>query len=142
MFLKIRPLLSLLLIKKTLWLNNLNTVAMNERISVFVICVEAIIYLLYNLHDCTFKIIFIFQKLVGVIKMRPAYGELHQKIVLEYYTVLQWKSVHIPSPKFSDAKSYGWKWKSTVQWLIDQVTPWARIQNWTVFWLQNKLHNE
>ena len=116
MFLKIRQLLSLLLIKKTLWLNNLNTVAMNERISVFVICVEAIIYLLYNLHDYTFKIIFIFQKLVGVIQMRPAYGELHQKIVLEYYTVLQWKSVHIPSPKFSDAKSYGWKRKSTVQW--------------------------
>ena len=31
--------------------------AMNAKISVFVICVEAIIYLLlYNLHDCTFKI--------------------------------------------------------------------------------------
>ena len=29
---------------------------MNVKISVFVICVEAIIYLLlYNLHDCTFK---------------------------------------------------------------------------------------
>ena len=29
---------------------------MNAKISVFVICVEAIIYLLlYNLHDCTFK---------------------------------------------------------------------------------------
>ena len=41
--------------------------------------------------------------------MRPAYGELHQKIVLEYYTVLQWKPVHIPSTTFSDAKSYGWK---------------------------------
>ena len=29
---------------------------MNVKISVFIICVEAIIYLLlYNLHDCTFK---------------------------------------------------------------------------------------
>ena len=29
---------------------------MNAKMSVFVICVEAIIYfLLYNLHDCTFK---------------------------------------------------------------------------------------
>ena len=29
---------------------------MNAKISVFLICVEAIIYvLLYNLHDCTFK---------------------------------------------------------------------------------------
>ena len=29
---------------------------MNKKISVFVICVKAIIYLLlYNLHDCTFK---------------------------------------------------------------------------------------
>ena len=40
-----------------LWLNNLKTkTAMNAKISVFVICVEAIIYLLlYNLHDCTFN---------------------------------------------------------------------------------------
>ena len=30
---------------------------MNVKISVFVICVKAIIYLLlYNLHDCTFKV--------------------------------------------------------------------------------------
>ena len=29
---------------------------MNDKISVFVICVEAIIYLLFcHLHDCTFK---------------------------------------------------------------------------------------
>ena len=31
---------------------------MNAKILVFVICVEAIIYLLYNLHDCTFKYIY------------------------------------------------------------------------------------
>ena len=39
----------------TLRFNNLKTrTAMNEKISVFAICVEAIIYLLlYNLHDCT-----------------------------------------------------------------------------------------
>ena len=34
---------------------------MNAKISVFVICVEAIIYLLlYNLHDCTFNSYFTF----------------------------------------------------------------------------------
>ena len=50
-------LLSFLFINKILWLNNLKTrTAMNVTISVFVICVEAMIYLLlYNLHDCTFK---------------------------------------------------------------------------------------
>ena len=38
-------------------LNNLETrAAMNEKISVSVICVEVITYLLlYNLHDCTFN---------------------------------------------------------------------------------------
>ena len=43
--------------KKTLQLNNLKTrAAMNAEISVFVICVEAIIYfILYNLHHCPFK---------------------------------------------------------------------------------------
>ena len=44
---------------KTLRLNNLKIRAtMNSKISVFVVCVEAIIYLsLCNLHDCTFKFI-------------------------------------------------------------------------------------
>ena len=28
---------------------------MNAKISLFAICVEAIIYLLYNLYDCTFN---------------------------------------------------------------------------------------
>ena len=41
------------------WLSNLKTrMTMNAKIQVFVICVEAIIYLLlHNLHDhdCTFK---------------------------------------------------------------------------------------
>ena len=43
---------------ETLRLNNSKTrTAMNAKISVFVNCVEAIIYLLlYNLHDCTFKL--------------------------------------------------------------------------------------
>ena len=41
---------------KTLWLNNLKTrIAMNAKITLLRICVEAIIYWLsYNLHDCTF----------------------------------------------------------------------------------------
>ena len=50
-------MLSFLFINKTLRLNNLKIrTAMNAIISVFVICFEAIIYLLlHNLHDCTFK---------------------------------------------------------------------------------------
>ena len=42
-------------ISKTLWLNNSKTKrAMNAKISILVICVEAIIYvLLHNLHDIT-----------------------------------------------------------------------------------------
>ena len=46
-----------MLINKTLRLNNLKfKAAINAKNSVFVICVEAIIYLLlYNLSDCTFK---------------------------------------------------------------------------------------
>ena len=48
----------ILFINKTLPLNNLRTrTAMNAKISMLVICVEAIIYLLlYNMHDCTFKL--------------------------------------------------------------------------------------
>ena len=47
----------ILFINKTLWLNNLKTrTTVNTKISVFVICVEAIIYLLLrNLHGCSFK---------------------------------------------------------------------------------------
>ena len=50
-------LLSFLFINKSLWLSNLRTrTAMNAKISVFVICVEAILYLLLgNSHDCTFR---------------------------------------------------------------------------------------
>ena len=46
-----------LYINKTLRLNNFKTrTATNAKISVFVICVNVIIYLLsYNLHDCTFN---------------------------------------------------------------------------------------
>ena len=50
-------LLSFLFINKNLRLNNLKTkTAIDAKILVFVICVEAIIYLLlYNLHDCNFE---------------------------------------------------------------------------------------
>ena len=50
--------MSFLFISKTLGLDNLKTrTVMNAKISMFVICVEAMIYsLLYNFHDCTFKI--------------------------------------------------------------------------------------
>ena len=49
--------MSFLVVNKTLRLNNLKTrTAMNVKISVFVNCVEAIVYLLlHNSHDCTFE---------------------------------------------------------------------------------------
>ena len=51
--------MSFLFINKTLRLNNLKTrTTVNAKISVFVICLEAIIYLLlFNLHNCTFNAI-------------------------------------------------------------------------------------
>ena len=51
-------LLSFLIINKTLRLINLKIrTATNAKTSMFVICVEVIIYLLlYNLYDCTFQI--------------------------------------------------------------------------------------
>ena len=50
--------MSFLFINKTLQVNNLKTwTAMNAKISVFAICVKAIIYSLsYNLQGCTFKL--------------------------------------------------------------------------------------
>ena len=47
---------------KTFRFNNLKTrIALNAKISVIVICVEVMIFLfLYNLHDCTFNIVNIF----------------------------------------------------------------------------------
>ena len=50
-------MLCFLFINKILWLSNLETrVALNVKISVFVICDKAIIYLLlYSLHDSSFK---------------------------------------------------------------------------------------
>ena len=42
---------------------------MNVKISVFVICIETIIYLLlYNLHDCTFKVASLSEKHRTVFK--------------------------------------------------------------------------
>ena len=50
--------MSFLFINKTLRLNDIRTrTAMNAKMSVFVICVEAIVYLLlYNLRDFIFKV--------------------------------------------------------------------------------------
>ena len=49
--------MSLLFINETLRLNNLKTTTViNAKISVFIICVKAVIYLLlYDLHNCTFN---------------------------------------------------------------------------------------
>ena len=57
--------MSFLFINKILRLNNLKTrIARDPKISVFIICVEAIIYLLlYNLYDCTFKTILTISKI-------------------------------------------------------------------------------
>ena len=49
--------MSFLFINKTVQLHNLKTrIVMNAKVSVFVICIEEIIFLsLYNLHGCTFN---------------------------------------------------------------------------------------
>ena len=54
--------MSFLFTNKNIRLDNLKTrTTTNAKISVFVICVEVIVYLLlYNLHDCTFKTFKIF----------------------------------------------------------------------------------
>ena len=59
-------LLSFLFINKTLKFDNLKIwTSMNAKVSVFVICVEATIYLLlYNLHDCTFNIVICYNMVV------------------------------------------------------------------------------
>ena len=64
--------MSLLFINKTLLFNNLKTrSAINVKISVFVLSIEAVIYfLLCNLHDCIFKVIKIKMFLNYVKKMR------------------------------------------------------------------------
>ena len=55
--------MSFLFINKILWLNNSKTrTAVNAKVLVFINYIEAIIFLLlYNLHDCTFKLFREFQ---------------------------------------------------------------------------------
>ena len=65
---------------------------MNAKISVYVICAEAIIYLLlYNLHDCTFKYIFapavtLWYKCFLLLKKIQYFGEF---LIKELHEVLQ-----------------------------------------------------
>ena len=53
---------------------------MNAKISLFVICVEAVIYLLYNLHDCTFNVM-TFIKHVDVAGLRSTFSDVFHKNV-------------------------------------------------------------
>ena len=68
--------MSFLFINNTLRLNNIkNRKAMNAKISVFVICVEATIYLLlYNLHDCTFNSSFFPSIMLSTAKAASVYS--------------------------------------------------------------------
>ena len=51
---------------------------MNAKISEFVICVEAIIYLLlYNLHDCTFKHVIVCYIIFGTVSGRIEVNYFH-----------------------------------------------------------------
>ena len=53
---KKKHILLVMRMERRIRINNVKTrTAMNAKMSVFVICVEVIIYLLYDLHDCTFK---------------------------------------------------------------------------------------
>ena len=57
---------------------------MNAKISVFVVCVEAIIYLLlYDLHDCTFKTMPLFIWLV-IFRWPP---EKHEHEIKKWKTL-------------------------------------------------------
>ena len=69
-----------LFIRKTLRLNDVQTrTAVNAKISVFVLFVEAIIYLLlFDLHDCTFKRIKVDHcKTLKSNKQSPIYEPFH-----------------------------------------------------------------
>ena len=59
---------------------------MNVKISVFVICVEAIIYLLlYNLHDCAFKLFYQFSILLFISFPVNAFENKMDDMMEEYY---------------------------------------------------------
>ena len=74
---------------KTLRLNNLATgTAMNAEISVFVTCVEAIVYfILYNLHDCAFKCFIIKIQSAGLPVVGILFHELPQPGIDNYTQV-------------------------------------------------------
>ena len=71
-----------LFINKTLRFNNLkNRAAMNAKTSMFVICVEAIMYLsLYNLHDNTLKILFRGHMLLLILMVKKCWNVLRKKL--------------------------------------------------------------
>ena len=76
----------------TLRLNNLKIITtMNPKISVVVVCVEAIIHLLlYNLHDCTFKrTVFFFLTITGDFKHRQYFNFNFTTIILRSQTLLE-----------------------------------------------------
>ena len=68
---------------KTLRLNILKArTAMNVKVSVFVTCAEAIVYLLlYNLHDCTFKDFF--SKCDQIRRKLQIWSDLLKKSLME-----------------------------------------------------------
>ena len=68
---------------KTLRLNILKArTAMNVKVSVFVTCAEAIVYLLlYNLHDCTFKDFF--SKYDQIRRKLQIWSDLLKKSLME-----------------------------------------------------------
>ena len=70
---------------------------MNANISVFVICVEAIIYLLlYNLHDCTFKIATLFSiaTLISTINLKVLKMEEQIKAISSHVLAPQIWFIH------------------------------------------------
>lgn len=52
--------------------------------------------------------------------MPPTHGTLKEKIKRTHFTVLQWKSSHVPDPSLHDPEEYGWKWNTDLQ-LYDAV---------------------
>ena len=68
-------------------LNNLKTrTVMNAKTSVFVICVEAIIYMLYNLHDRTFNnLVKIYPHLCFLDNFVQSYASL--RVLTQYFKI-------------------------------------------------------
>ena len=107
--------MSFLFINKTLWLNNLKTrTAMNTKISVFVICVKAIIYLLlYDLHDCTFELCYVY------VNFKRTNQSCSSSIISQSINV-EWRTCDRNGKQFFQWNMFH-DWKQEKLWSFDKL---------------------